>query len=161
MSPVRTAAALAGASFAALALAGCSGGAAGDTGPSASSGSSGSSAASSTGSSSSSSSTSASAASGSFKDGTYTARGDYTSPGGASAVDVTVTLKSDTVSAVKVVPKAENPTAKGYEAAFASGVGPKVIGKKLSELNVTKVSGSSLTSQGFDRAIVAIEKQAT
>jgi uncharacterized protein with FMN-binding domain len=149
MTAARTAAALAGLSFTALALAGCSGGAsadgpAGATSSSASSGSAGSSG----------------SASGPLKDGTYTARGDYISPGGASAVDVKVTLKADTVTAVTVTPKAENPTAQGYEAKFAAGVGAKVRGKKLSELNVTKVSGSSLTSQGFDRAIEAIEKQA-
>jgi uncharacterized protein with FMN-binding domain len=136
MSPTRTAAALAGASFAAVALAACSGGA-----------------------SASDSSGSTSAAAG-FKDGTYTARGDYTSPGGASAVDVRLTLRGGTVTALTVTPQAENPTASRYESAFASGVGPKVIGKKLSELNVTTVSGSSLTSQGFDLAIAAIEKRA-
>jgi uncharacterized protein with FMN-binding domain len=144
MSPFRTAAALAGLSFTAFALAGCSGTAtadgSGSTGPSSASGGS---------------------ASGPFKDGTYTALGKYTSPGGPSAVDVKVTLKSDAVTAIKVTPKAENPTAQGYEGKFASGVGTKVIGKKLSELNVTKVSGSSLTSQGFDRAIEAIAKQAS
>jgi uncharacterized protein with FMN-binding domain len=142
MGAIRTAA-LAGASLAAIALTGCSGGASADGAGSADSASGGS-----------------GGASGPFKDGTYTARGDYTSPGGASAVDVKLTLKGDAVTAVTVTPKAENPTAQGYEAKFASGVGAQVIGKKLSELNVTKVSGSSLTSQGFDRAIEAIEKQA-
>jgi uncharacterized protein with FMN-binding domain len=140
MSPIRTAAALAGLSFAALALGGCSGGAAAD-GQGAGSASGG--------------------ASGPFTDGTYTARGHYTSPGGPSAVDVKLTLKGDTVAAITVTPKAENPTAQRYEGKFASGVGAKVIGKKLSELNVAKVSGSSLTSQGFDRAIEAIETQAS
>jgi uncharacterized protein with FMN-binding domain len=141
MSPFRTAAALAGLSFTALALAGCSGAATAD-------GSGGT-------------DPSSASASGPLKDGTYSALGRYTSPGGPSAVDVELTLKSDTVTAIKVTPKAENPTAQGYEGKFASGVGTKVIGKKLSELNVTKVSGSSLTSQGFDRAIEAIEKQAS
>jgi uncharacterized protein with FMN-binding domain len=151
MSRLRSATALAGVSFAALGLAACSGGAAATGSASAEPGSA----------SASSSADSGSGASGSFKDGTYTARGEYTSPGGASAVDVTVTVKGDVVTAVKVVPKAENPTAKGYEAQFASGVGEKVVGKKLTELNVTKVSGSSLTSQGFDRAIEAIEQKAS
>jgi uncharacterized protein with FMN-binding domain len=144
MSPTRTAAALAGLSFTALALGGCSAGASADGAGS-----------------TDSSSASGGSASGPLKDGTYIARGDYTSPGGPSAVDVKVTLKDATVTAVTVTPKAENPTAQGYEGKFASGVGDKVIGKKLSELNVTKVSGSSLTSQGFDRAIEAIEKQAS
>lgn len=155
MSPIRTAAALAGASFAAVTLAGCAGGASA-SGPASSAASSPSSS-----DTAGSASSSSSSAGGSFKDGSYTARGEYTSPGGLSAVDVTVTLKGDTVTAVKVVPKAENPTAKGYEAQFASGVGPKVVGKKLTELDVTKVSGSSLTSQGFDRAIEDIQKQAS
>lgn len=144
-SPVRSAAALAGVSLAALALAGCSGEASADGGPGQAAGGAGS----------------GSGASGPFQDGRYTARGDYTSPGGASAVDVKVTLKDDRVTAITVTPKAENPTAQGYEARFASGVGGKVVGKKLSELNVTKVSGSSLTSQGFDRAIEAIAQQAS
>ena len=153
LSPTRTAAALAGASFAAVALAACSGGAsASDSG--------GSTSASGSAPASGSSGSTSAAASGGFKDGTYTARGDYASPGGASAVDVQLKLKGGTVTELTVTPKAENPTAEGYESAFASGVGPKVIGKKLSELNVTTVSGSSLTSQGFDRAIAAIEKHA-
>lgn len=142
MSPFRTAAALAGLSFTALALGGCSAAAASADGAGPSSASGGS-------------------ASGPLTDGTYTALGEYTSPGGPSAVAVKLTLKSDTVTAITVTPKAENPTAQGYEGRFAAGVGTKVIGKKLSELNVTKVSGSSLTSQGFDRAIEAIEKQAS
>ena len=147
MTPrIRTTVALAGVSLATTALAGCSGGAAaGDGGASGSASGDGG---------------SSGGSSGPFKDGTYSALGRYTSPGGASAVQVTVTLKDDAVTAVKVVPKAENATAQDYEAKFASGVGAKVVGKKLSELNVTKVSGSSLTSQGFDRAIEDIEQQA-
>jgi hypothetical protein len=35
-----------------------------------------------------------------------------------------------------------------------------VVGRRLDELNVTKVSGSSLTSQGFDRAVEAIAARA-
>jgi uncharacterized protein with FMN-binding domain len=95
-----------------------------------------------------------------FKDGTYSSTGHYTSPGGPSAIAVTMTLKNGTVTAVHVVPKAENPTAVSYESRFASGVGGQVVGKKLTALNVTTVSGSSLTSQGFDKAVAAIEAQA-
>jgi uncharacterized protein with FMN-binding domain len=96
----------------------------------------------------------------SFADGDYSATGHYDSPGGASAVAVALTLKSGVVTALKVVPKAENPTAQQYEAKFASGVNALVVGKKLSEVNVTTVSGSSLTSQGFDAAITQIEGKA-
>ena len=75
-------------------------------------------------------------------------------------MQVTLALKQGVVTSVKVVPKAENPTASGYESQFASGVGAKVVGKRLSDLNVTVVSGSSLTSQGFDAAVAAIEAKA-
>jgi uncharacterized protein with FMN-binding domain len=102
----------------------------------------------------------ADAGSTSFKDGTYTELGRYTSPGGPSAVDVTLTLQGGVVKAVKVVPKAENPTAAGYESQFASGVGAKVVGKRITELDVTVVSGSSLTSRGFDAAVEAIQAKA-
>ncbi|MGN6446839.1 FMN-binding protein [Amnibacterium sp.] len=97
---------------------------------------------------------------GTLKDGHYTALGKYVSPGGASAVDVELTLRDGTVTELHVTPKAENPTAQQYESHFASGVGAQAVGRKITELNVTKVSGSSLTSQGFDDAIAAIEAEA-
>ena len=152
MTPwIRTTVALAGA-LATGALAGCSGGAAAGDGEASGSAS--------TGDAASSPAAASGSGSGAFKDGTYSALGRYTSPGGPSAVQVTVTLKSDAVTAVKVEPKAENATAVDYEEQFASGIDEKVIGKKLTELEVAKVSGSSLTGQGFNRAIEDIEQQA-
>jgi uncharacterized protein with FMN-binding domain len=145
----KTLLALAGTSLTALALTGCSSAASSAADPSTPSASTGA---------ASSAAPSASAAS--FKDGTYTALGKYVSPGGPSAVDVTLTVKKNVVSAVKVVPKAENSTAQSYESRFASGVSAQVVGRRLDELNVTKVSGSSLTSQGFDRAVEAIAARA-
>jgi uncharacterized protein with FMN-binding domain len=140
----KTVLALAGTSLTALVLAGCSS-AASSADPATPS---------------TSSSAAASAAAATFKDGTYTALGKYVSPGGPSAVDVTLTLKKNVVAGVEVVPKAENSTAQSYESRFASGVSSQVVGRRLDELNVTKVSGSSLTSQGFDRAVEAIAARA-
>jgi uncharacterized protein with FMN-binding domain len=95
-----------------------------------------------------------------LKDGSYTATGGYQSPGGASAVAVTLTLKSGTITALKVVPKAENPTAQQYESQFASGVNAVAVGKPIADLQVGAVSGSSLTSQGFEKALAAIRSKA-
>ena len=102
----------------------------------------------------------ASSAATDLKDGTYSATGNYQSPGGASAVAVTVTLKSGTITAVTVAPKAENPTARQYEAQFASGIGAVAVGKPIEGLNVGAVSGSSLTGQGFEKALAAIRSKA-
>ena len=95
-----------------------------------------------------------------LEDGTYSATGDYQSPGGASAVAVTVTLKRGTITAVTVTPKAENPTARQYEAQFASGIGAIAVGKPIEGLDVGAVSGSSLTGEGFEKALAAIRSKA-
>ena len=95
-----------------------------------------------------------------LKDGSYTATGHYQSPAGDSMVAVTVTLKSGTITAVKVIPKTANPTAQQYESQFASGVGAVAVGKKIAGLQVGAVSGSSLTSQGFEKALAQIQTEA-
>ncbi|MBW4040859.1 MAG: FMN-binding protein [Acidobacteria bacterium] len=140
---LRRVAALGGGLIGIAALAGCT--------PSAAGGTTGSGAAPAGGSS---------AASADLKDGSYTATGHYQSPAGDSMVAVTVTLKSGTITAVKVVPKTPNPTAQQYETQFASGVGAVAVGKKISGLQVGAVSGSSLTSQGFEKALAQIQSEA-
>ena len=100
-----------------------------------------------------------SAASG-LKDGTYSATGDYQSPGGPAQIGVTVTLKSGTITAVKIAPKAADATARQYESQFASGIDAVAVGKPIEGLKVGAVSGSSLTGQGFEKALAAIRSKA-
>ncbi|NRD08178.1 FMN-binding protein [Rathayibacter agropyri] len=101
------------------------------------------------------------AASGSYKDGTYQAEGSYTSPGGNEKVGVSLTLAGGVVTAVTVTPESENPTGQQYQGRFADGISGEVVGKQLNELKVSKVSGSSLTSGGFNDAVDAIKADAT
>ncbi|AZZ57386.1 hypothetical protein C5E08_07495 [Rathayibacter iranicus] len=102
------------------------------------------------------------AASGStVKDGTYQAEGSYTSPGGNEKVGVSLTLADGVVTAVTVTPESENPTGQQYQERFASGISGEVVGKQLDELKVSKVSGSSLTSGGFNDAVTTIKADAT
>lgn len=103
---------------------------------------------------------SGSAAGSTYRDGTYSAEGTYTSPGGQEHVKVEVTLADDVVTAVTVTPESTNPNGKHYQELFASGVAGQVVGKDVDDVAVTKVSGSSLTSQGFMAALAAIEDQA-
>lgn len=103
----------------------------------------------------------AGAASGSYKDGTYQAEGSYTSPGGNEKVGVSLTLAGGVVTAVTVTPESENPTGQQYQGRFADGISGEVVGKQLDELKVSKVSGSSLTSGGFNDAVDAIKADAT
>jgi uncharacterized protein with FMN-binding domain len=95
-----------------------------------------------------------------YKDGTYTEDGTYESPAGLARITVKVTLAKDIVTAINVNGHATDATAKSYQGAFDSGIAGKVVGKKIDSLNVTVVSGSSLTSGGFDEAIKKIEASA-
>ena len=95
-----------------------------------------------------------------FKDGTYSATGTYASPGGSESIDVTLSLKENVITSVVVTPKAENPASKNWQTRFISGVEKVVVGKKISEINLDEVSGSSLTPIGFMDALEKIKLEA-
>jgi uncharacterized protein with FMN-binding domain len=94
-------------------------------------------------------------------DGDYEAEAEYSNPAGVSKVKVELTLADGKISDITVTPEATNGTSKGFQAKFASGIADEVVGKSLDELDVSKVSGSSLTSQGFNKAIDEIKADAT
>ena len=100
-----------------------------------------------------------SAASG-YKDGTYSADGNYRSPNGTETVGVQLTLASGTVSAVEITQHPSNPNTRKFQGEFAGGIADQVVGKSLDEIKVSKVAGSSLTSGGFNQAVEAIKAQA-
>lgn len=95
-----------------------------------------------------------------YQDGTYTDTGNYQSPAGQEEVGVTLTLEADVVTAVEVEPMPDNPTTTEYQGRFAGGISEAVVGKKLDELSVDKVAGSSLTSGGFNDALGKIKSEA-
>lgn len=95
-----------------------------------------------------------------YADGDYEAEGSYTNPGGQSTVKVELTISDGTISDVTVTPEAENGTSKQYQTQFAGGVADQVVGLSLDDLDVQKVAGSSLTSQGFNEAIESIKGEA-
>jgi uncharacterized protein with FMN-binding domain len=101
-----------------------------------------------------------SASSSVYKDGTYSATGSYMSPGGPDQVGVTLTLKDDLITDITVTPEPGDNESARYQNKFASGYKPLVIGKDISTVHLSKVSGSSLTSKGFNDALAQIETQA-
>ncbi|MFT4028534.1 MAG: hypothetical protein QM675_01540 [Protaetiibacter sp.] len=141
-----------------LTLAGCSGAADADTGSSSSSDTSSSS--SDTGSSSSSTSSDTSSSSSGYTDGTYTAEGSYLTPGGEETIEVEITLEDGIVTAVTVTPEATDAKAESFQEEFADGIADVVVGVSIDELDVSRVAGSSLTSEGFAEAIETIKSEA-
>jgi hypothetical protein len=95
-----------------------------------------------------------------YKDDSYSATGDYYSPGGEESVAVSLTLQNGVVVASNVQSGANDPTASSYQSIFISNYKPYVIGKKINDIKLSNVSGSSLTPQGFNNALKQIEHQA-
>ena len=95
-----------------------------------------------------------------YKDGTYEATGAYRSPAGAETVPVKLTLKDGVITSVTVTPTATNPKSVRFQGLFIGGVNAAVVGKNINEVNLDKVSGSSLTPKGFNDALAQIKAQA-
>lgn len=95
-----------------------------------------------------------------YKDGTYTAEGDYVTHVGQKKISVTVTLKNDMITSADVKNEADDPMSTKYQDSFISGYKPMVIGKDISTVHVGKVALSSLTPNGFNNALKSIEQQA-
>lgn len=95
-----------------------------------------------------------------YKDGTYTAEGQYQTPAGSERIGVTITLQNSIVTDLKMTHYAKESDSKRYQSAFSSGINTLVVGKKLGTLNTNRVSGSSLTSQGFNEAVRKIMNEA-
>lgn len=92
-----------------------------------------------------------------YKDGSYSAVGTYTAPSGEESIGVSVTLAGDVVKDVSVTANATNSDSKKYQQKFIAGYKTMVVGKKISDIKLSKVSGSSLTPNGFNDAIAKIE----
>lgn len=95
-----------------------------------------------------------------YKNGTYTAVGNYTSPGGAETVKVTVTLEDGKIVDSVFEPQATRPMSVKFQGIFGENYKVLVVGKNADEVKLDKVSGSSLTPKGFNDAIEKIKAEA-
>lgn len=97
---------------------------------------------------------------GMYDDGTYVATGTYFTPGGQESIGVTITVADGAVAEAVVKQNARGGEAKDYQAAFVANYKPLVEGKKLDEIKLSRVAGSSLTPVGFNLALEDIRSQA-
>ncbi|MGC6588845.1 S-layer homology domain-containing protein [Paenibacillus sp. Dod16] len=93
-----------------------------------------------------------------YADGDYTATGQY--GGLPSTITVSVTLNDDVITDVNVTTHATNPTSLDLQRRFAAAVPAVVVGKRIDEVNVGRLAGSSHTPDGFNDAIQQIKEQA-
>lgn len=95
-----------------------------------------------------------------YQDGTYQATGGYMTPAGSETIAISVTLQDGVITDTSAINKATDAEAKQNQQDFIDNYKQKVIGKKLSQVSLDRVSGSSLTSQGFNNAIQQIRNKA-
>jgi uncharacterized protein with FMN-binding domain len=95
-----------------------------------------------------------------YKDGTYTAVGTYTDPGGQDSIRLQVTLAKNIITDAVVTPLAGDGTCRSYQDLFIGGFKSKVVGKPISSVHLSYVAGSSLTSGGFNTALAKIASDA-
>jgi uncharacterized protein with FMN-binding domain len=93
-----------------------------------------------------------------YRDGVYTATGQY--GGLPSSITVRLTLKNGVIRAVKVTPRATDPTSLALQRRFAAAVPAVVVGKPIAKVHVGRLAGSSGTPDGFNRAIEQIKSRA-
>lgn len=96
----------------------------------------------------------------SYKDGEYTETGKYISPGGQESIEVTLILSGGTITDATVIGDATSGEAKEYQEKFISSYKQNVVGKDVDEVSLSRVAGSSLTSNGFNDALELIKADA-
>ncbi len=109
---------------------------------------------------SSSSTTSTTPSNATFKDGNYEATSTYQSPGGTEKVDLKVTLAGGVITDTSLTTQPSSSTAEQYQGMFIGGYKAQVVGKKIGDVLLSRVAGSSLTSGGFNSALETIKSNA-
>lgn len=95
-----------------------------------------------------------------YKDGTYSADGNYVSPGGPREIGLTITLAGGVITDTTFEGRADDPTSQRFQGEFGDNYAPMIVGKNIDEVSLTKVSGSSLTPKGFTDALEKIKTEA-
>jgi hypothetical protein len=96
-----------------------------------------------------------------YQNGAYTKTGTYRSPAGNESFTMSVTLADGVVASVTFTGAATNPTSVSFQDAFAAEYSDAVVGKNLSDIDLTVVNGASLTTAGFMDALAAVKTDAT
>lgn len=95
-----------------------------------------------------------------YKDGTYSAASNYYVPHGTEEIQVSVTLKNGVIASSSVTNSESNRDSAQFQESFAAAYKHYVVGKNISGLSLSTISGASDTTQGFNDALSKIASQA-
>jgi len=95
-----------------------------------------------------------------YENGTYSAVGSYFSPGGRESIELTVVITDGVITDTTIENQATDPEAKEHQELFSSNYKALVVGKEVGSVSLSRVAGSSLTSNGFNDALDQIKDDA-
>lgn len=95
-----------------------------------------------------------------LRDGRYSANASYATPGGNESIGIALLIKDGTIDDVTLKQQPTGGETAEYQSKFASGYKQLVVGKKVSAVHLSRVAGSSLTSNGFNDALEQIQQNA-
>ena len=95
-----------------------------------------------------------------YKDGQYTASASYEAPGETESITISVTLTANIITGTSAKSGSNSPVSSLYQQQFIAGYKQQIVGKNINSVKLSRISGSSLTSQGFNEALTQIKKQA-
>lgn len=94
-----------------------------------------------------------------YTDGDYSADGEYGTQD--SSIGVSLTLDDGVITDVDVEPHATNETSQDYQTRFVDAVPELVEGRRIDDVRLERVAGSSGTPDGFNDALAKIRDQAS
>lgn len=95
-----------------------------------------------------------------YENGTYSATGTYLSPGGRQSIELTVTITDGVITSTSIKNNASDAESREHQELFSDNYKSLVVGKKVGDVSLSRISGSSLTSNGFNAALDKIKDDA-
>ena len=97
---------------------------------------------------------------GSYKDGNYTAKGDYYTPGGRGTIALNITIKANVITDASIEMGAAGGVSIQYQDAFNAAYKDSVVSKNVNNVSLSRVAGASLTTDGFNTVLEQIKSDA-
>lgn len=95
-----------------------------------------------------------------YKDGNYTAKGDYYTPGGRGTIALNITIKANVITDASIEMGAAGGVSVQYQDAFNTAYKDSVVSKNVNNVSLSRVAGASLTTDGFNTVLEQIKSDA-
>lgn len=94
-----------------------------------------------------------------YTNGTYSTTVSYRTPDGTYQMNVALTVVDDSVTGTSVAFDSRGAR-DGYSRRFSNSYQSQVVGKDLSNVQLSRVGGASLTTRAFNNAVSSIKSEA-